>query len=166
MKSGEPRRRVLIADDDPDTAVSLSLLFQLEGFSPKVCTSSSDVLTTALDFLPELVMLDLDFHAQPSGIELVGLLRQQPSLRHTVIAAVTGWGRETDRAAAMAAGFQHFFIKPVDPEKLIQLAGSIERRSNHENPWPQALERRRQDDMAEQPSTERSNEYRLDRTGS
>lgn len=52
------------------------------------------------------------------GNELSRRLRAQPENAKSTLIALTGYGQEDDRAAALAAGFDHYLVKPLDTRKL------------------------------------------------
>jgi CheY-like chemotaxis protein len=55
------------------------------------------------------------------GYEVARQVRQGTLGRAVTLVAVTGWGQESDKARALAAGFNHHFTKPVAPERLLEL---------------------------------------------
>jgi DNA-binding response OmpR family regulator len=70
-------------------------------------------------------MVDLDFGREPSGFDVIARLRALEAMRGVCIVAVTGWTRDADRAAALAAGADHYLHKPADPDVLVRLARSV-----------------------------------------
>jgi CheY-like chemotaxis protein len=48
-------------------------------------------------------------------------VRQGPFGHSVTLVAITGWGKDTDKALALAAGFNHHFTKPVEPEELMKV---------------------------------------------
>ena len=62
---------------------------------------------------------------EPAGYGLAQRLRAQPSTANAVLAAVTGYGRDQDRAASREAGCDFHFVKPLDPADLAALLGEI-----------------------------------------
>jgi CheY-like chemotaxis protein len=77
-------------------------------------------LTTFNKFLPEVAVLDIGM-PELNGYEVAKSIRQQSLGRAVTLIALTGWGQEADKARALAAGFNHHFTKPLDPEQLIQM---------------------------------------------
>lgn len=110
------RLRVLIVDDDKDNRESMRLLVQIWGYE----TCSADDFTSALDaskqFRPHAVLLDIGL-PERSGLELAPLLREQGG-KDLLLVAVTGFGRDADKADSRAAGFDVHLTKPVDPVEL------------------------------------------------
>jgi len=125
-KRGLPRRmdpelsvscRVLIADDNHDAAVSLSMLLQSMGHDTRVVHDGIEALEAAELFRPDVVLLDIGM-PRLDGYETARRLASQPWAAATQIVAVTGWGQETDRQRAKDAGFHRHLVKPVDLDVL------------------------------------------------
>jgi signal transduction histidine kinase len=119
----KPAVRILIADDNADAADSLAELLRLQGHSLQVVYDGEDALAAFHRFEPHVALLDMGM-PRLSGLEVVRAIRQLPAGRRTVLIAVTGWGNERDRRAALDAGFDHHTVKPVDPVRLQQLIGA------------------------------------------
>ena len=114
--SGGPR--VLIVDDNTDTADVLAMCVRQNGYSASVAYTGFAALDVAGTLRPEFVLLDLglpDLH----GHEVARRIRGMPGGQHVRIAAITGWGQPTDRSATKEAGFDMHFVKPVDPDDLL-----------------------------------------------
>jgi len=110
-------RRVLIADDNRDAAVSLSLLLQAMGHETRIAYDGLEAVEKAEAFRPEVVLLDLGM-PKLDGYEAARRIGTRPWARLTRIVAVTGWGQDADRERAKEAGFHEHLVKPVDPESL------------------------------------------------
>jgi PAS domain S-box-containing protein len=115
-------RRVLIADDNQDAAVSLSLLLQAMGHETRVVYDGLEAVDAAEAFRPDVVLLDL---AMPKldGYEAARRIAQRAWARSTSLVAVTGWGQDTDRQRTREAGFHQHLVKPVNLEALTRLLG-------------------------------------------
>jgi PAS domain S-box-containing protein len=119
-----PRRplRVLIVDDNRDAAASCALLLRLHGgHDVRVAHEGPSALAAAAEFQPEVVLLDIGLPGGMDGYEVCRRLRQSPGFADVPIAAVTGYGQESDRRQAQAAGFTTHLIKPVDWSALSEL---------------------------------------------
>ncbi len=117
------KRRILIADDNRDAAESLAILLKLEGHEVTVAHSGGDALARFNTLLPEVAILDIGM-PELDGYEVARQVRQQSLGRAVTLIAVTGWGQESDKARALAAGFNHHFTKPIEPAQLSQLLRS------------------------------------------
>ena len=113
-------RRVLIADDNRDAADTLAMLLRLEGHEVKVVHDGKQALAGFQELNPEVALLDIGM-PELDGYEVARRVRQGTLGRAVTLVAVTGWGQESDKARALAAGFNHHFTKPVEPERLLAL---------------------------------------------
>jgi CheY-like chemotaxis protein len=113
-------RRVLVVDDHPDTTEVLAVLFRLMGYETKRALRGRDAMKSAREFDPELIVLDIGL-PDISGFEVVNALRADPRMRDRYIVAVTGYSRPQDRARAQQAGFDDYFVKPIDLAKIRQI---------------------------------------------
>jgi CheY-like chemotaxis protein len=119
------RKRILVVDDNVDTAQSMAELLKHKGHDARAVTASKEALDMVPVFEPEVVILDIGL-PEIDGLEVAVLMRQMPATRHALLLAVTGYGQPEDRKAALAAGFDHHLVKPVSLaqlENLIQLRG-------------------------------------------
>jgi CheY-like chemotaxis protein len=119
-------RRVLVVDDNVDAADTLAMLLGLAGHDVHVAINGGEALASAARLRPELAFLDLGL-PDIGGLELAGRIRALPGLGPVRLVALTGWGREEDRARAREAGFDAHLTKPVDADavfaQLAQLDG-------------------------------------------
>jgi PAS domain S-box-containing protein len=111
------RRRVLVVDDNRDSADSLAMLLQVLGHEVEIAYDGEEALETAAKLLPEVVLLDIGM-PKLSGYEVCERMRHQPWARDAVIVAVTGWGQQEDKRRSHEAGFDHHLVKPIDPSVL------------------------------------------------
>jgi CheY-like chemotaxis protein len=113
--------QVLIIDDHPDSADILGLVLRGAGHDVRTAMDGQAGLTVAAAFHPDTVILDL---AMPGmdGYAVARQLRKRfgPDLR---LVCWSGFGTEEDRERARAAGFDHFIIKPGEPEEIIRSLG-------------------------------------------
>src|SRR5262249_27133363 len=75
--------------------------------------------------IPDLMLVDIGLPGM-NGYEVARAIRHDPSLKHLVLVALTGYGRSEDKAEAMAAGFDYHLVKPVDLEALGDLVSRVE----------------------------------------
>jgi PAS domain S-box-containing protein len=113
-------RKVLIADDNHDAAVTLSMLLQAMGHDTRVAHDGVEALEVAEDFHPHVVLLDLGM-PKLDGCEAARRMASRPWARTALLVAVTGWGQDTDRQRTQAAGFHRHLVKPVDLDALGKL---------------------------------------------
>ncbi len=121
---GSTRRRVLVADDNVDSAESLAMLLSLMGHEVAVAHDGSAAVELAAQYQPEVILLDIGM-PKLNGYEVARQIRDQRWSTSVVLVALTGWGQEDDKRKAVEAGFDHHFTKPLAPGTLEMLfAGS------------------------------------------
>jgi signal transduction histidine kinase/integral membrane sensor domain MASE1 len=118
-------RRVLVVDDNLDSAESLAILLQMQGHDVRMASDGPSALAAAREHRPELVLLDIGLPAGMDGYELAQRLRPEAGLERAVIVAVTGYGQEEDRRRTADAGFDGHLVKPVDMQKLWRLLAGL-----------------------------------------
>ncbi len=112
-------RRVLVVDDNQDSAESLAMLLNYEGHQTRVVHSGPDALAAVDDFEPDVVLLDLGLPVM-DGYEVARQLRQRTAAKRICLVAVTGYGQAGDRLRTRAAGFDEHLVKPIQFEHLHQ----------------------------------------------
>ena len=119
------RQRVLIIEDNQDTATMMDIMLKEWGQETRVARDGPSALEVARQFRPQVVLLDVGL-PRLHGYEVARRLRQQDWARDAHVVAITGWGLEADRQGE-AAGIDHRLLKPVDPETLHALLLSMQR---------------------------------------
>lgn len=119
---------VMVVDDNLDAAEMLGMFLREHGgFEVVICTDPLAALARATGQAPDVLLLDIGM-PQMDGYELARRLRANPATAGARLYAITGYGQQSDREAALAAGFDGHFAKPVDVEKLVAtLMGSAAR---------------------------------------
>ena len=120
--------RVLVVDDNKDAADSLALLLRLQGHDVRVAHDGTSALVVAQSHRPAVVFLDIGMPGM-DGYEVARRMRGMSESTETVIAALTGWGQQEDRARTAAGGFDHHLVKPVASDVLETLINRIQSRS-------------------------------------
>ncbi|AWL03511.1 ATP-binding protein [Massilia oculi] len=115
-------RHILVADDNVDAADSLAWLLRSEGATVAVAHDGVQALRLYDERRADIVVLDLGM-PEMSGLEVAAILADKCPRPYLV--AVTGRGRQEDRAASRAAGFDEHFTKPVAPQQLIELLRGV-----------------------------------------
>ncbi len=110
-------KRVLVVDDNFDTAETMSLALELFGCETRMAHTATAALELAAEFTPDVALLDIGL-PDYNGYELARRLRALPSGLSTTLIAATGWGQDKDRTLALDAGFDHHLTKPIDFEQL------------------------------------------------
>ena len=131
-----PRRRILVVDDSEDAANSLArLLTRRYGQELRVANDGLDALAVAAEFRPEVVLLDIGLPGM-DGNEVARRLRETPESAKTVLIALTGWGGEADLERSTRAGFDHYLVKPADPDAILELLAKSARFEGGDGPAP------------------------------
>ena len=115
-KTSEPpttARRILVADDNLDSADSLSMMLEMLGHDVSSAHDGLEALETAKRSKPELIFMDLGM-PRMNGYDAARLIRSDPECNGVVLVALTGWGQEEDRRRSYEAGFDHHIVKPID----------------------------------------------------
>jgi PAS domain S-box-containing protein len=117
--------RILVADDNRDTADSLQRVLALYGHDVQVAYDGAAALSMGEQFRPRVAILDI---AMPgtNGYDVARALRSRHGGEVTLV-ALTGWGQDADRRRALDAGFDYHLIKPIDPNELNTLLGRLTR---------------------------------------
>jgi CheY-like chemotaxis protein len=118
-------RRVLIVDDNEDAAVSLAEFLELEGHQTWIAHDGLKAIEIARTTELDVVLMDLGMSGI-DGIETAMRIRALPGRERLRMAALTGWGQESDRARTREAGFQWHLIKPVNTAYLTTLLVQLE----------------------------------------
>ena len=113
-------RRVVVVDDNQDSAESLAMLLQLSGHEVHTANDGLAGVELAERVRPEVVLLDIGM-PRLNGYEACRRIREQPWGKDMLIIALTGWGQEEDRRATMETGFNAHLVKPVDHDALLKL---------------------------------------------
>jgi two-component system CheB/CheR fusion protein len=112
-----PRRRVLVVDDNVDSAESLVALLGIAGHQVRIAFDGREAVEIARTFAPDVVLLDIGLPGM-DGCAVAGVLRADPIASRSLLIAVSGYGQEADRRRTREAGFDHHLVKPVRPEVL------------------------------------------------
>ena len=114
--------RVLVVDDEIDTAETLAEVLETMGHVVRTAPDGVHALAAAADFAPEVVLLDLGLPGM-DGFEVARRLRAQPTSSSMRLIAVTGYGQDLDRKNTERAGFDAHMVKPLKLAALEQLLG-------------------------------------------
>lgn len=116
--------RILLVDDNEDSATILGKLLELQGHTVEVVFDGPAALEAMPSFKPEIVLLDIGLPGM-SGYDVARRIREAPESRDVVLIAQTGWGQKEDRERSREAGFDHHLVKPIDPNTLQKLLASL-----------------------------------------
>ncbi|MEO5672301.1 MAG: ATP-binding protein [Ramlibacter sp.] len=112
--------RIIVVDDNADAAETLSELLRMVGYDVRHANHGEQAIGLLDQFIPEVALLDIGL-PDIDGYQLAGMLRADPRTAGTTLVALTGYGRENDRARALAARFDEHLTKPVTLERLLEV---------------------------------------------
>jgi two-component system CheB/CheR fusion protein len=115
-------RRVLIVDDNRDSAELLSMLLEREGHETRVAHDGPEAISVAALFRPNIALLDIGLPGM-DGYELMSFLRLRPELLECKFVAVTG--HEQLPPGTGGATFDAHLLKPIDLEAVVRLVTEI-----------------------------------------
>ncbi|MGV3741346.1 MAG: ATP-binding protein, partial [Burkholderiaceae bacterium] len=116
--------QLLVVDDNQDAAQTLALFLKSAGHQVHVEHTPHAALDYAGQAQPDACLLDIGLPGM-DGNELAQHLRKLPNTAHAVLIAITGYGRDFDRETSMRAGFDFYFVKPIDTGKLESLLSEL-----------------------------------------
>lgn len=116
--------RILIAEDNPDSAAALAMSLRLEGHIVEIAHDGIQALEIAETFRPQVALLDITM-PMASGYEVARKIRQMDWSKDTLLIAQTGWGRPEDWEKAMSSGFNIHLTKPLDYATLAKVLDSF-----------------------------------------
>lgn len=110
--------RVLIVDDHLDAAESLAIVLSTEGYEVRTAGDGVDAYEAIAGWRPRAALIDLDLPTM-GGLELARRTRALEFGDELLLAALTGYGRDSDRESSRRAGFDAHLVKPVDPDDVL-----------------------------------------------
>jgi signal transduction histidine kinase len=113
-------RRILVVDDNQDSADSLAMLLKLNGHEVHIAHDGFEAVEVATTFQPHVILLDIGLPGL-NGYEAARRIREQQRHKAIKLVALTGWGQEEDRRRSEEAGFDAHMVKPVDLAVLTKL---------------------------------------------
>jgi CheY-like chemotaxis protein len=123
MEQTQQPRRIVVADDNEDSAESFAMLLSFSGHEVRVAHDGDAALDAVREFRPDVAFLDIGMPGK-TGYEVAEAVRAEPWGHEIKLIAVTGWGQPDDRLRARTAGFDRHLIKPIDPAEVDRLLDS------------------------------------------
>ena len=119
------KRRILVVDDNQDSARTMSGLLTLLGHEVRTAFDGMEAVEAAQQFVPEVILMDVGM-PRLNGYEAARRIREQPWGRDVIIIALTGWGQAGDRLQSREAGCDDHLVKPVNLPDLEKLLAELE----------------------------------------
>jgi PAS domain S-box-containing protein len=121
------RYKILVVDDNRDSAESLAILLRLMGHDTHMAYDGLEAIAAAETLRPDVVLLDIGM-PNIDGNDACRRMRAQPWAKDMLLIAQTGWGQDEDKRRTSEAGFDGHLVKPVDPDDLLRLVDSLRAR--------------------------------------
>jgi DNA-binding response OmpR family regulator len=118
------RRFILIADDNRDLALTLSILLKLIGFDVDIVHDGKDAVTAAKTRRPDILLLDIGLPGL-NGYEVATLFRCDEQLKNVFIIAISGYSPDMFSGRYDRSAFDHYLVKPVDFKTLLPLIQKV-----------------------------------------
>jgi CheY-like chemotaxis protein len=122
-----PALRILLADDNLDSAESLCALLQLQGHDVHLVHDGLAAVEAAARLQPDVIVLDIGMPGL-NGYDAARRIREQQGERRPILVALTGWSQDEYRRRSAEAGFDAHIVKPVTDTVLLQVIGQARRR--------------------------------------
>jgi signal transduction histidine kinase/CheY-like chemotaxis protein len=119
-----PKRRILVVDDNRDSAESMAQMLHLCGNEVATAFDGFEAVERAGVFRPDVILMDVGM-PQLNGYEATRRIREQTWGKSITIIALTGWGQESDRTQTRDAGCDGHLVKPVSLADLQELLGEL-----------------------------------------
>jgi CheY-like chemotaxis protein len=108
------RTRILVIEDNHDTADSMHLLLGLMGYEVTVTYTGPEGVQEALRLEPDIVLADIGLPGGMTGYDVARILRHHPATEQSRLVAITGYRDAEVHRRCQEAGFDFYFTKPVD----------------------------------------------------
>ena len=119
------RFRILVVDDNHDSALSLAMMLSIMGHETRTAHDGETAVSTAEAFLPDVVLLDIGL-PKLNGYEVAQRIRESAWGTAMFLIAVTGWGQDEDRQRSAEVGLNLHMVKPVEPAALEKLLSELQ----------------------------------------
>lgn len=118
-------KKILLVEDDEGLAQVYMARMQIDGFDVKRVPNGEDALATAVDYKPDLILLDI-MMPKVNGFDVLDILRNTPETTNVKIIMLTALSQETDRKRAEDMGVDDYLVK-----SQVVIADVIDRIKNH-----------------------------------
>ena len=117
-------RRILVVDDQPDLRLLIRMTLRALGEVGQAASAEAAQAALAVS-VPDLLVLDVWLGEGISGLAFCRQLKDDPATRGMKIMLLSACGQQSDVAAGLAAGADHYMVKPFSPEALLEAAAGL-----------------------------------------
>ena len=117
-------RRILVVDDQPDLRLLIRLSLRALGEVAQAASADAALAQLAVS-KPDLLVLDIWLGEGVSGLQLCRKLKDDPAMAGMKIMLLSACDQQSDVAAGLAAGADHYMVKPFSPEALLEAAAGL-----------------------------------------
>lgn len=117
--------RILVADDNKDSATSLAMLLTIMGHEVRTANDGMQALELAAAFRPDVILLDIGM-PKLNGYETCRRIRAETWGSKPILIALTGWGQVEDKRRSAEAGFNYHLVKPIDTDALQMVLADLQ----------------------------------------
>ncbi len=122
--------RVLIVDDNDDSAASFAMLCRIDGHEVRTAHDGAEGLASAREFKPDAVFLDIGL-PDMTGYSVAEQMRRLPPLDKALLVALTGYADAEHQDRSQRAGFDHHVVKPADHSHVKRLLDHLAAACRH-----------------------------------
>lgn len=120
------KRRILVVDDNRDSAESLSMMLELLGNEVSTAHNGLEAIDAAEHFRPEVILMDVGM-PRLNGLDATRRIREQPWGKEMFVIALTGWGQDSDKKRSQEAGCNGHLVKPVGMPDLQKMLNELKK---------------------------------------
>ncbi len=122
---GKNTRKILIIEDNADSAEPLKLLLEFENHIVRLASDGASGIRETAEFMPEVVICDIGLPGDLSGYEVAKEIKENALLKDTFLIALSGFGTKADKEKSKSSGFDTHLVKPPDFDVLLNLVESL-----------------------------------------
>ena len=122
LRPGTEPKHILVVDDNPGVVITVKMLLSTFGYRVSTASTGAEGIQRATELHPDLALVDLGL-PDMTGLEVASRIRAELGSAIRLV-ALTGFSRESDIAAALAAGFDQHLVKSGEPKAMIEAVNS------------------------------------------
>lgn len=118
-------RRILIVEDDADSAEALQIILEMHRHSVRVASDGESAILKAHEFQPDVIICDIGLPGVMSGYDVAAAIREHEHLKSVYLIALSGYGETKDFRQTDRTGFDSHLVKPPEYDKLLSLIENL-----------------------------------------